>query len=155
MKHWLWYALGIVVLAALGFAPFQGTDVAELNPVELIRVSRDNGYILVETDGGDVGVGADIASAFTDLKRKASGEIFLETADYLLIDPELSEQISEVGKYLRPACAVCLELGKADLEKAAAFLGTHRPEVSVLDIRAGETKYPALMVWEERMQLVQ
>lgn len=155
MKRWLRYGLWIVLLAALGFAPFRGTDVAKLNPVELIRASKNGGYILVETDGGDFGVGEDAPSAFADLKQKAAGEIFLETADYLLIAPELSDQIFEFGKYLRPACAVCLEYGEADLEKAVAFLKTHKPETSILDIRGGETRYPSLMVWEERMLLVQ
>lgn len=155
MKHWLWYALAIAALAALGFAPFQGTDVAKLNPVEVVRASEEDGYVLVETDGGDIGVGTDAKSAFADLKRKASGEMFLETADYLLLDPELTDQIAAFGAFLRPACAVCLELGEADMEVVSRFLGTHKPEVTLLDIRAGEKELPALMVWEGRMQLVQ
>lgn len=155
MKHWLWYALAIAVLAALGFAPFQGTDVAKLSPVELIRVSEDAGFIRVETDGGDLGVGADPDSAFADLKRKAAGEVFLETAEYLLIDPALTDQMSAFGAYLRPACAVCMEFGEADMETAAKFLSIHKPEVTLQDIRAGENALPALITWEGRMQLVQ
>lgn len=155
MKHWIWYALGIVILAALGFAPFHGTDVAKLEPVELIRVSEEGGMILVETDGEDAGVGADVASAFSDLKRKAAKDIFLETADYLLLEPGITDQLSAVAEYLRPACAVCLEYGKADLKAATAYLGTHKPEVTLQDVRAANKKIPALMIWEGRMELVQ
>ncbi len=154
MKHWLWYVLAIAALAVFGFAPFQGTDVADLNPVELLRISENGGVIRVETDGGDVGEGADLAAAFANLERRASQDIFLETADYLLLEPDQTHLLRELNGYLRPACAVCLEFGQAELEKVSEFLGTHKPSVTLQDVRAGAHHLPALMVWEGRMQLV-
>ncbi|MBQ4601103.1 MAG: hypothetical protein IJO56_00730 [Oscillospiraceae bacterium] len=155
MKHWLWYVLAIAVLSMLGFAPFQGTDVAKLKPVEVIRVSTDRGSMFVETDTGDIGVGMDAASAFADLKEKASGDIFLETADFILVDPMLAGKISEFSTFLRPACSVCLEFGDADIEAVADFLTAHKPELTLQDIAAGAGSVPALVVQEGRMRLVQ
>lgn len=154
MKHWVWYALAVAVLSALGFAPFRGMDVAELAPVELLRVSEKGGVYFVETDGGEVGRGNDLQAAFADLESKASRKIFLETAEYLLIQPDLIQLLPELTGRLRPACAVCLEYGEADLGKTAPFLETHKPQVTLQDVRAGENHIPALMIWEGRMRLV-
>lgn len=155
MKHWLWYVLAIAALSMLGLAPFQGTDVAKLKPVEVIRVSADQKGMVVETDTGDIGAGTDAAAAFADLKEKANGEIFLETADFILVDPLLAGKIGELSAFLRPACSVCLEFGDADIEAVADFLTAHKPALTLQDIAAGAGSVPVLVVQEGGMRLVQ
>lgn len=154
MKRWLWCLAALALAAVMGWMPFTGTDVGKLQPVEVIRVSMQGDLILVETDTGDVGMGADLDTAFADLKESTAGEIFLDTADYLLITRDAQGQLAELSEYLRPACAVCLEAGEAELEEAAAFLSAHDPELTLGAWRAGEQSLPSLVSREGRMYLV-
>lgn len=154
MKRWIWCLAALVLTVAVGGMPFAGTDVAQLQPVEMIRVSQGERQVLVETDTGDRGVGSNLAEAFEDLKQTTSGHVFLETAEYLLLSPEMVERLPELTDYLRPACAVCLELGRAELERAAAFLSAHEPELTLRDYQAGRMDIPALITQKGEMHLV-
>lgn len=154
MKHWVWYAAALLILSAVGLAPFQGTDVAQLQPVELLQISQTDGKVLVQTDTGDSGRGDTLAAAFDDLEATVSGHVFLETAEYLLITPKTAAMLPELTQRLRPACSVCFVYGGADLEKAAKFLSAHKPQVTLQDVRAGEERLPVLVVREEEMRLV-
>jgi hypothetical protein len=93
--------------------------------------------------------------AFADLKQTASGDIFLETADRLLISPHAVELLPELTDYLRPGCNICVEMGQIDMESVGAFLRIHEPGVTLQDHRAGETALPVLCVVDGRMYLVE
>lgn len=154
MKYWAWYIGTVVLVAILGWMPFQGTDVARLQPVELISVSREESQILVETDTGDSGRGQTLELALEDLYNSTPGEIFLETAEYLLITPEAQSLLPELTQTLRPSCKVCLREGEADLAEAAAYLSVHEPRLTLQDYRTGEKDIPKLKMEGERGQLV-
>lgn len=154
MKRWLWYLAGLLIVAAFGKLPFSGTDVAELQPVEVIRVWSGHGLVGVETDTGDSGQGMDVASAIEDLKASTAGQVFLETAEHLIVTEEALPLLPELAEYMRPACTICLESGSADLEAAAGFLGAHEPEMKFRDFTAGENAIPTLLTQEGRMHLV-
>lgn len=154
MKRWLWYLAGLLIVAAFGELPFSGTDVAELQPVEVIRVWSGHGLVGVETDTGDQGLGMDVASAIEDLKASTAGQVFLETAEHLIVTREALPLLSELADYMRPACTICLEAGETDLEEAAAFLEAHEPELKFRDFTAGEKTIPTLLTLEGRMRLV-
>lgn len=154
MKYWAWYIGAVVLVAALGWMPFLGTDVARLRPVELISVSREEAQVLVETDTGDSGRGQTLELALEDLYDSTPGEIFLETAEYLLITPEGQSLLPELTKTLRPSCKVCLREGEMDLAEAAAYLSVHEPELTLQDYRTGEKDIPKLKMEGERGQLV-
>lgn len=154
MKYWAWYIGAVVLVAILGWMPFQGTDVARLQPVELISVSREENQVLVETDTGDSGRGQTLELALEDLYNSTPGEIFLETAEYLLITPEAQSLLLELTQTLRPSCKVCLREGEADLAEAAAYLSVHEPRLTLQDYRTGEKDIPKLKMEGERGQLV-
>lgn len=82
------------------------------------------------------------------------GEIFLETAEYLLITPEAQSLLLELTQTLRPSCKVCLREGEADLAEAAAYLSVHEPRLTLQDYRTGEKDIPKLKMEGERGQLV-
>lgn len=155
MKRWRSYILALLAAAAVGWGPFSGSDVAKLEPVEVLRLSREDGLIVLETDTKNTGRGADIPNALMDMKRTASAEIFLDTADYLVVAPDCAELLSEMIGVLRPATRVCVQGGELKLEEAAAFFAIHEPDCTLQDIRAGETDIPVLKGKEERMELVQ
>ncbi len=153
MRKILWL-LALMLTAAYGSGLFEASDVAKLQPVELIRISWLGNDILVEMDTGEQGHGATLAEAFADLKEKTTGDIFLDTADQVLLTRETEELIPELLEFLRPACRVCLEDGSADLEKAAAFLDTHQPEITLMDCQNMSRQLPVLVTREGTMKLV-
>ena len=86
MKKVLLIVIAIVIAAMAGFLPFNGTDIGKLHPVEVIRIATENGSVYIETDSGISGVGENLEEAIYDMKQSASGHVFLETANFVLID---------------------------------------------------------------------
>ena len=154
MKHWVLYAGAIGVVAALSHMPFSGTDVGKLKPVELICVSQQQETLLIETDTGEVGRGDTLDQAFSDLKAGTAGNIFLETADYLLVSDDTEYLLRSLTEYLRPACKICSLDGPVELEEAAAYLSAHEPELTLQDLRAGEHEIPVLKTEDGGLRLV-
>ena len=125
MNKWLWIPL---LLGALFWNPAEPRDVGSLIPVELVQLSRDREGVAVRTDTGNRGWGENLEAAMADLKQKASGEIFLETAEYVLLTGEKETFIPELKHYFRPGTQVYEAQYLEDLEEAAAYLGQHRRE---------------------------
>ncbi len=170
MKRMMWFlaALSMVLLMRL---PGQSADVAELEPVETVLVCRRDGGICITTDTGATGTGENLPLAVEDLNRHASGRIFLDTADYLLVEGEdisweesgrifldtadyllvEGEDISweELYPVFRPGCWVCRASGVEDLEAAGAFLKIHPPSYTLLQLCAEErqAEYPPAVLY--------
>ena len=155
MKHWVWYLLGLLLVAAFGGMPFMGTDVAQLQPVQVVQITRAFGQVAVQTDTGDFGTGPTLDLAFEDLKRTTPGQVFLETAEFLLLATGAENLLPELTEYLRPGCNVCLITGEADLELAATFLDAHPPQVTLQDCRAENVVLPLLVAYEGRLEFAQ
>ncbi len=154
MRRWILYGLIICAVCLLGITPFHGTDVAELSPVALIRVSKSENEFVIETDTGGRGAGADAQSALQNLKNTTPGTVFLETADYLLVAPDCVPFAQSLYGILRPSCAVCICREKPDLESAALFLKAHKPLISLHGLKLGDTRLPELKIQGEWMELV-
>lgn len=150
MKRWI--ILAAAVAAALMFPSHSKADVGELLPVELLYIYKDENGIQVQTDTGNLGTGSDLRSALENLKATAPGEIFLDTADYLIITKDTANLLPQLWDILRPATEVCLGVN-ADTQ-AAAFLSAHKPGVTLNDIRSGGRFLPTLIRTGERYRLV-
>ncbi|MGN0977533.1 MAG: hypothetical protein ACI4PH_05705 [Faecousia sp.] len=149
MKRWPILA---AALAALLLVPSQTGDVGDLLPVELLYIYKENDRICLETDTGEAGEGDSLTAALTDLKATAPGEVFLDTADYLIVTKDTVPLLPQLTKVLRPATEVCLGVN-ADTQ-AAAFLSAHKPGVTLKDCRLGGQALPTLIKTEERYRLV-
>ena len=93
-----------LVLSALIYAPGAKTDLGSLLPVETLCVTRERGRIVVS--GRDVcGEGRDWASAMENLEATASGTVFLETADRLIVAENAADCLPAIcqDERLRPA----------------------------------------------------
>lgn len=145
MRRWILYAA--VVLLLLALAPVEKTDIGQLIPVELLYVYKEEGKTVAETDTGCLGRGANLEKAIEDLHATAEGELFLETADYLIVTKDTQALIPELGAYLRPGTQVCLGINMD--AQAAAYLAAHSPQVTMNDIRAGKETLPVLVKIEE------
>ena len=154
MKKCILFVLAVAVLTYFVNNGSLGRDVSQLQPVQILRITRQDGGILIETDFGMQGIGESIHAALEDLRRHSLSEVFLDTADYLLVDETVKEKLPQLMEELRPSCAVVIEEGKAKLEEAAQYLQTHRPWQTLLDYCAGNKEIPKLKTTEEGMALV-
>lgn len=139
MKKW-WIFL---ILLAFWLLPGQGKDAAELIPVEVVWVAIQDGQVQIETDTGQTGTGADWPEAVANLRAGAAGEIFLDTADVLLISPGAENILNQLEGDIRPGCGVCLYNGEAVAEETAAYLRAHPSETDFLEALVGK-KVPIL-----------
>lgn len=136
----------LFLAAALGVLIFgisKGkSDVSALEPVELLYIYRNGGQVVVCTDTGSFGVGENLSRSLSDLHSSCPKEIFLETADSLVISPNARDLLGGLSHILRPSCSVSIGQGKIDPASAAVFLNLHRPECTVKDLNS---RSPALL----------
>lgn len=135
MKKWLVFAAAVTAVAILSRRPHPARDVARLEPVRAVYIHQKNGTLCIETDTGAAGSGNTLTEAAADLKASASGEIFLDTAEFLLIDPEVTIT-ADFHTLLRPTCGVTFTHATPDLQAAADYLTIHQPSVTLLELRA-------------------
>ncbi len=135
MKRWVWVLGAVLVLLFLGET---GIRLEELKPVQLVYVREENGQVILETDTGDTGEGGDFNCALENMKDRASGRIFLETAELLVLTENGVCCLPQIYEKLRPAAEVCLAEGELEPEAAAEFLTVHKPDVTLQQLRSGE-----------------
>ena len=134
MKKILYLLGGLVAAGILSRLPHPAVDVSRLEPVQVVYLYLDQGRLWLETDTGSFGSGDSLTEAANDLKANASGEIFLDTAEFLILDPEVPIE-PDFYDHLRPGCKVCYADAPPDLTVAAAFLATHSPEITLAHLR--------------------
>lgn len=148
MKRWIWFCGLLAAVCLLSRLPHPAVDVGKLEPVALVLVDWEDGNYLLKTDTGAKGTGKSLEQAAENLDAAASGSVFLETAEYVLLSPDVPVT-AEFYRVLRPASRVCLVRGEPDLERAAAFLAAHPPERSLNDLRAGKWNLDWLRMEEQ------
>ena len=148
MKRWLLY---VAVLIVLGTSSSQGADIGKLTPVEVVWLAEEDGQVFLECDTGDAGRGETFQDALKDMKAAALGVIFLETADYLIVEQGREALLEQAYDLLRPSCKICVAQSKPDLQKAAMFLNAHEPQATLRQYRMEKRELPAL--WEEEGRL--
>lgn len=139
--------LSVVIISIVAFAgllPFQGTDVGKLHPIEVIIVSCDKELISVETDTGLRGTGGSVDVAINELKIASAGEIFLDTANYVLINENNMHILNELFRYLRPACQVYVFSGNGVWDNVAKYLEAHPSDVTLLSYKQRSDGIPKL-----------
>ena len=161
MKHrTVWIGLTAAALLLLGGMPFKRSDVARLAPVEALVVSVEQGRVVL--DGGDCqGRGASWEEAWQDLQRGAEGQVFLGTAEQIVLTGSAVELLPQAvnSGALRPAAQVCVCPGPApDPKQAAAYLSAHKTGVTLQRVQAalqrGESfALPVLMETEGGLRL--
>lgn len=154
MKRWAYFVLAVLAVAWLSGKGVSGTDVAKLQPVQVVWVKAEEELIVVTADSGDQGSGTDLHSAIQDLKDSAPAEVFLDTAEYLLIAEHCTGLLPQLMDYLRPSCMVCRTEGEPDFSLVSQFLQIHQPDSTLQKYRVGITELPILKTTEGRMELV-
>jgi len=122
MKRTILY---IGILAMVLAAPVKPMEIEKLRPVQIVSVYKENDWTVVETDTGDIGIGASVEQAVQNMKDTSGGVIYLDTAEYLLLTKETEETAERLRAELKPSVGICLMTGVEDLQKAVLFLQSH------------------------------
>ena len=115
-------------------------DVGSLQPVEIIAIYNKENYVWVETDTNDWGRGASLEEALADLRETAPAVIYLDTAEYLLVEQGQQQYIETIKSYLKGSVRVCYTQEDMDLKDAVSYLRAH-----------GD--FPSIRHWETGMKL--
>ena len=108
-----------------------GTDIGQLQPVEVVQLYEKNGLFILKTDTGDMGWGLTVDEAVRKLKETTPGQIYLDTADYLLIEEGVEASIPALRPYLKRRTTMAFGPEGVDLQETAAYLRVHRPSEKV------------------------
>lgn len=146
MKYiWLLAAAAVLLL------PGKGTDVSERAPVGVVYVSQEPSGWVIKTDMGDEGRGITLNRAREDLEATAVGNVFLDTAEVLLLQERDREVIPKLSGLVSRGTKICLVREQPPLEKAEVYLnGRELP--SLLRAQQGE-KIPVLRITQGRFLL--
>ena len=117
--------LYVLILTLLPLAPVQRLDIAKLEPVQTVAVSAENAQVIIRTDTGDQGSGADAHEALKDLRKSAAGVIYLDTAEYLLVTESAHSHMEQLEGYFHSSVRVSLWDGQGSVEEAAKYLSVH------------------------------
>lgn len=135
MKKWLYLAAALTAVGILSRLPHPARDIAKLEPVRAVYIYVDHGTLNIETDTGDSGSGLTLTASYADLRSGADGEIFLDTAEFLLLDPD-APITAEFFALLRPDCKVVFTEAPPDLKAVSDYLTIHTPKTTLAKLRA-------------------
>ena len=121
MRKLLYIIIGVTVL----LLPVDRLDAAKLLPVEAVAVTVEDGHVVLVTDTEDRGEGINAEAALKDLKERALGIIYLDTANYLLIGEGAEEPAEELRKHLKRRVQTGSYAG-GDVMEEAKWLDAHR-----------------------------
>ena len=128
MKKILMFACAIALAGILGILPAATKDIAQLLPMQVLRVSTTNAIVTIEGNGqGGTGQGESWDSAMEDLIARASGTAFFGAVSHILLSQEAVELLPDILKdrRLRPAAKLYIIIGDADMNEATQYLTAH------------------------------
>ena len=115
-----------ILLALAMMIPINRIDISDLEPIQAVRMYREDGYVILETDTGDKGIGETVKDAVSDMKKRSEGIIYLDTAQYLVIDENAQDDVSRIRPFLKEKVRVCLSEGLDKLSDLAKYMKAHR-----------------------------
>ena len=110
------------LLIPLFFVPLKRVNIANLLPVEAVAIYMDEDQVVLETDTGNIGVGATAEMALKNLKENTPAVVYLDTAQYLLIAPEAEDAAKELYSQLKPSAKVCVCEGAGRVKILVKYL---------------------------------
>lgn len=148
-----WSVFLIAAAAVLLLPNGQQTEIGDLQPVQLLYIYKEDGAVVLKTDMDDMGKGKTLHDALDDLHATATGVLFLDTVEYLLVTEETWTMVPQLGEMLRPSTNLVMAMTPVDPAEAAGYLTVRRPEVTLLDQRTGASEFPKLIEVEGRYYL--
>ena len=149
MKRWIFY---ILLFAAAVLIPVNGTDVGKLHPVQAVSLGYHNEQVILKTDTGEIGRGDTPALALDNLKQTAPAIIYLDTAEFLLVEENALSYVNEMRRFLTSDVVICQIEPEIEVDKAAEYLRVHGKLPQLKRWKTGED-LPVLQLENERIIL--
>ena len=144
MKRWPVYLLAVILLWGIPVLPINRISLNVLEPVEIIFIGTKDQHISLQTDTGAEGNGDTMEEAFRDLMRKAKGNLFITTANTVVVDWRNQSFLLDAIAYIRPATSVYALEGEPDFEILIPYIRSHSSNVLIGEVLAGEKTIPFL-----------
>lgn len=135
MKKWLYLTAALAAFGLLSRLPHPARDISKLDPVQTVYLYMEGTRLHMETDTGDHGSGKTLPDALSDMKANADAGIFLDTAEYLILDPKVPIT-QDLFTLLHPTCKVVFSTEKPDIPAATEYLSIHTPKTTLAHLRA-------------------
>ncbi len=113
------------LLIPLFFVPLNRVNVADLLPIEAVAVYMDGDQVVLETDTEHKGAGETTEKALAALKENTPAVVYLDTAEYLLVSPNATEQVESLRPHLKPSVKVCVCEAAGKVKDAVKYLEVH------------------------------
>lgn len=156
MRRVFLYIIVAAILILTGLLPLRGTDVAQLLPVQVMLVEREDGLVRIRCDHGAAGSGENWEQALQDLRASAEGEVFFGTVEHVVLAKSAGYLMPRIAASadLRPAAKLYFaQKSLPEPEQAAAFLHAHPGSLTLGGIRAallaGEPAVPPQIICKE------
>ena len=131
---WLYLLLAVALTCVFGL-PFREYDTARLLPIRTLQAAVTEQGVKIVSEVGE-GEGVTWETAVQDLRDKASGEVFFDTAEQVVLcDRSLIAAAVESGD-LRPAAQVYFADALRDPDGLHEYLSAHESPLTVADLRA-------------------
>ena len=132
MKLYALIALAVILTLLLGL-PFREYRTQQLLPIKTLQAEHTDGGISIVTEVGS-GQGADWSAAVEDLRKNASGDVFFDTAEQLVVtDYAIAVAAAQSGD-LRPSAQVYLTEELLPTEGLYAYLKAHPSELRIKEV---------------------
>lgn len=143
----------VLILIAVLLVPVERTDVGKLRPVQSVAIYGVDGVVIIETDTGDRGEGENAVAALEDLKRTTPAVIYLDTAEYLLVNEDMEGAVEHLRAYLKETVELYHYVGTPKLEDVTQYLEIHGNAPVLKEWRRGK-ELPILDCREERVKIM-
>lgn len=134
MKRMVIY-IGILLLTLM--TPVERLDVAKLEPVEVVFLSREGDEVHLATDTDAQGSGADAAEALNDLRQTTTGVVYLDTAEFLVVAEDAADQIDRLRGWLKGSVKLCFAKN-LQVKEVAKYLEVHGDLPKLRDWKTGD-----------------
>lgn len=114
-----------LILLSVFFAPVERVDVAQLLPIRAVSLSQQGTQLLLRTDTNHLGKGKNVQDALANLQENAPAVVYLDTAQFLLVDEAAVYCLDQLIGVLKPTVRVCVCPVPEDLSAAADYLEVH------------------------------
>ena len=149
MKRWILY---ILLFAAAVLIPVESTDVGKLHPVQAVSVGYHNEQVILKTDTGEIGRGQTPELALANLRQTAPAIIYLDTAEFLLVEENALRIVNEMRKFFKSDVRICRIEPEVEVDRAAEHLRVHGKLPKLKQWKNGEN-LPVLQLENERIIL--
>ena len=129
-----------IIFAAVLLIPVEKLDVGKLEPVQAVWICRVEDEIILETDTEDKGRGMTVEAALADLEEHCLGIIYLDTAEFLLVSEDATDQIPMMRKHLKDSVEVCLWNGQGRVSDAAEYMASHENGLPIITLQTTNEK---------------